>query len=65
MGLAKNTIVLKVSNFVQKLVSKFRRNFFQEKSFTNLGENSSFGENEEYNGTNTTVNILHRARSTC
>ena len=28
--------------FVQRLVSKFRRNFFQEKSFPNLGEKANF-----------------------
>ena len=28
-----------VPYFVQRLVSKFRRNFFQEKSFPNLGDN--------------------------
>ena len=37
--LLKTPRVHKVPYFVQRLVSKFRRNFFQEKNCTNLGEN--------------------------
>ena len=33
--------------FVQKLVSKFRRNVFQEKSFPNLGKNVDFAVKRE------------------